>query len=534
MGQVASAFELVDSKSRVVEITEGWARLLLRFLVPSLGDPRGPVLVQDGGRWILSGTNQADHIQLMERDGRFVVRVGRLDDDGNVVYGEELPLTDEQAANLVIRSGDGNDVIEVPTSSRLKITVWTGDGDDMVGAASANPGVRVGGGGDERIFLGQGDDVAFGGGGRDEVYGGGDRDVVDSQDGDDRLVGGDGFDILYGGRGDDRLDGGRGTDYMEGGSGGDVLHGRSGDDMLSGGRGDDRLSGGSGDDRLFGGRGEDVVGGGHGRDVSMDERGDRRDGVEEHITIELVGDPGSQAIVTPKPEWMSDAEYQAWLERIDSDLELIRTTPAGRAGLEALDSASRDSDHNWLPFFDSDRHIVVVPYGDTENIAAGPNGRPYSVADWMAPAGGSGSLPGSYASPPGGAVDDDALVSYGDMHSRALDDRPPPVSLYHELSHSYDQISGGTEDGEYTEVLVDRDGNEIDRRTAPRAEINSVGLDVDSDGRIDTRPSDGGRDHPEELTENSLRDDLGWRRRPSYTLIPDEEAGQEVVFEVED
>lgn len=130
------------------------------------------------------------------------------------------------------------------------------------------------------------------------------------------------------------------------------------------------------------------------------------------------GEPGAQAIVTPKPDWMTDAEYEAWLERIDSDL---------------------------VPFFDSDRHVVVVPYGDTGSIADGPDGRPYSVADWMAVGGGNESLPGNYASPPGNAVDDDALVSYGGAHSTASDDRPPVLSLIHELSHSHDQISGGTE-----------------------------------------------------------------------------------------
>lgn len=56
---------------------------------------------------------------------------------------------------------------------------------------------------------------------------------------------------------------------------------------------------------------------------------------------------------------------------------------------------------------------------------------------------------------------------------------------------------------------------------APRAELNSVGYDLDGDGDIDTRPSAGDRDHPSQLTENSVRDDLGWPRRRAYGTPPE-------------
>ncbi|MGH8905535.1 MAG: M91 family zinc metallopeptidase [Egibacteraceae bacterium] len=545
VGQVAVAFELVDSTSglnRVVEVDEARSIWFWLLALP-LGDAnQPPTLVRDGDRWILNGSDRPDHIQIIERDcGTYVARIGRLGRNGELVY-HEVPLTGEQAANLVIRSGNGNDVIEVPPSARLRVTVWAGAGDDLVGAATRNPAVRVGGGGDERIFLGEGNDVAFGGAGDDEIYSGDGRDVVDGQDGLDRAVGGDGFDTLYGGRGDDVLDGGDGDDYLEGGSGNDVLGGGAGNDILSGGRGDDRLYGGGGNDRLFGGRGRDTVDGGPGSDITTGEAQDSATGVEQRITIELTGAPGSHAIVeTVKPDWMTSREYEAWLERIDSDLELIRATPQGRAGLEALDQASRDTDKNrlpnWLPFSDSDRRVVIVPYGDTERIAT-VGERPYTVKDWMFgdpdlfPGGGSESLPGNYASPPGGRLEDDALVNAGGAHSRALDDRPPVVSLYHELSHSYDQLSGGVEQGDYTETLIGADGEKIASRTAPLGEINSVGHNLDGDRAIDTRPSAGGREHPAELTENSLRDDLGWKRRPAYGLNP--RPGQRVEIEVDD
>jgi len=188
---------------------------------------------------------------------------------------------------------------------------------------------------------------------------------------------------------------------------------------------------------------------------------------------------------------MSDAEYQAWLERIDSDLELIRSTPSGREeGLEALDDASRESDHSWGFWTgDDDRYIHIVPYGDTSDVQeyAPEMGDPYDVQDWLGAGrlnaygnpipGGADSRPGSNAGPPGSdpGLDDDGVVRYADLNPAALDERPPVASLYHELAHSFDQLSGGTPEGDYTEILYDEDGNEIDRNTAPRAEVNSVG-----------------------------------------------------------
>ncbi len=518
--QVAAAFEAVDG-SGVVALHE--SQLLAAVPRLAAGAPR---LVHVDGRWILSGSDFSDHIVLVERDGALVARVGRLV-SGTLRY-EEVPLTDEQARNLVIRTGDGNDVIEVPPSAALAITAWTGGGDDLVGAAGDSFGVRLGGGGADSLFLGEGDDVAFGGAGDDRMWAGAGRDVLDGQDGNDQLGGGDGYDVLYGGRGDDGVRGGRGDDALEGGSGRDEVAGDAGDDVLSGGRDDDRLLGGAGEDRLFGGRGVDDVDGGFGSDTAVAEEGD---GVsaERRITIALDGDPGDTAIEVRQPEWMSDEEFAAWSERIDSDLELVRTTPQGREGLEALDERAEGTDTSWLPFLGRSRRVVVVPYGDTE----APDST-LTVERWLdenALDGGAASLGGNYASPPGLALDDDALVNYGGSHSAALDDRPPVASLYHELSHSYDQLGGGTEDGEYTEVLRAADGTEIRRNTdVPRAEINSVGVDLDGDGDLDTRPNADGEEHPAALTENSLRDDLGWERRPSYTLVP--EPGQHV--EVED
>jgi hypothetical protein len=99
------------------------------------------------------------------------VRRGRLvPATGALVYEDEGALTAEQTANLVIRSGGENDVIELPADSNIRITVRTGDGDDMVGAPGSSGAVRTGPGRDDRIFADDGNDTIFRGDGNDDLY----------------------------------------------------------------------------------------------------------------------------------------------------------------------------------------------------------------------------------------------------------------------------------------------------------------------------------------------------------------------------
>lgn len=482
-----------------------------------------PDVVEVGGEYVVMGSDESEHIQVATNDdGSTTIKIGTLV-NGSMSY-RTVRLPPGQR-NLEIRSYGGDDVIEVPPEVDLNIRAYAGSGDDNY-FGGGHPGASVGGSGDDYIDLGDGDDVAFAGAGDDTIIGGEGNDVVDGQDGNDVVEGGAGNDTVYGGRGNDDLSGQGGNDYVEGGSGDDTVDGGDGNDSLSGGRGDDVLSGGDGADHLFGGRGEDRYDGGDGYDEVVAEKGETTVNTAPAKIIELTGSPGDEAIELYKPDWMTEDQYEAWKERIDSDLELLRTTPSGRVGLEALDDASNDSDSPWNPF-DSDSRIRIAPYvdGDDPNAHDG-----FGVQDWLQ----GDDLGGNYASPPGNAFDDDALVNYGGTHDEALDERPPVASLYHELSHSYDQLSGGTHDGDYTEQRVDENGNVIDENSAPRAEINSVGVDLDGDGDYDPLDSKGGREHPGELTENALRDDLGWDNRESYTIVPEDDEDVVVIFEDED
>ncbi|UPK74290.1 M91 family zinc metallopeptidase [Nocardioidaceae bacterium SCSIO 66511] len=482
-----------------------------------------PPVVKVGDEYVVMGSDQSDHVQVVQNDdGSLTVRVGTLVNGAMTYKTTRIPPGQN---NLEIRTYGGNDAIEVPPEVQLNIRAFAGSGDDVY-FGGGHPGMSAGSSGDDYIDLGEGDDVAYGGDGNDTIVGGDGNDVIDGQDGNDTIVGADGNDTLYGGRGNDVISGGEGQDYGEGGSGHDEVRGGAGDDTLSGGRGEDLLYGGDGNDHLFGGRGEDVYDGGAGRDDVTAEKGESTHNTENTTIIELIGAPGAQAIELYKPDWMTDDQYEAWLERIDSDLELLRTTPSGREGLVALDDASGETDSIWNPF-DEPTKIRIAPYVDGDNPDATDG---FDVESWLS----GDDLGGNYASPPGGAYDDSALVNYGPTHDEALDERPPVASLYHELSHSFDQLSGGTADGEYTELLVDEDGNVISENDAPYAEINSVGIDTDGDGEYDTLLTGDGSEHPGALTENALREDLGWDNRESYTVVPGEGEDVVVIFEDSD
>ena len=258
-----------------------------------------------------------------------------------------------------------------------------------------------------------------------------------------------------------------------------------------------------------------------GYDKVTRETNDTTTGNEITVMIELNGDPGSFALdLGAKPDWMTDAEWDAWQERIDSDIEFLRTTHSGRAGLEALDQASKDSEGFW--WWQDTEHIRILPYQPSD-------GGPASFDQWADAVLNGERLPGSNPAiegPQTSIVGWDRSyqtgdrVAYGHTNVGDFNFGPPSLTLQHELSHAYDSLHGGVEDGdeEYTEIRRDAQGNEIQRARVSRAELNSVGLDTDGNGDPDTIETDDGTAHPDAFTENALRDELRKPRRDSYTM----------------
>lgn len=533
-GEVQSLLGMSPGDPAAVDrLTDAGVMPTHEMMYPADVPVAAPAVVEVDGRYVVVGSDEGDHVKMEpQADGSYLVTVSRLDMNGNLVEvsrGTVPPGT----RDITVNAGDGNDVLEVPPDARINVTAHLGDGNDLY-YGGGHPGRNgIGGGGNDTIYGGDGQDAVYGGSGHDTVYGGGGKDSIDGQDGHDTIHGGagpdeglgsgteaDDKDLLYGGRGDDVMSGAAGDDLVEGGSGNDLVEGGDGNDIVSGGRDDDVITGGNDNDTLLDGKGSDVLDGGQGEDQAYAEEGNPVVGSETTITVVLDGDPGRTAIEIPDepPAGMSQEAFDAWKERLDSDLSMIAVTPAGAKGLADLDKASNDTGLG--PF--GEKKILITPYMNTDNPSANPDpnamNSDMTIENWLS---------GSKADMDGGDYawmhDDRPTVNYGTM--APIDDDygfRSPVTLYHELAHSWDNLHGGTPQGDYTEdvVRIDEHGNQVvvpnSQSTMPLAEINSVGYDTNGDGQPDGMVLADGSVHPGHLTENALRDELGLDPREGY------------------
>ncbi|HEV7890294.1 MAG TPA: M91 family zinc metallopeptidase [Pyrinomonadaceae bacterium] len=412
------------------------------------------------------------------------------------VDGKQYQLSRDDPNNLKIRLGDGNDRLEVGSGVRINLTVEGGAGNDF-------------------IRTGAGDDRIEGGAGDDEIHAGAGRDYINGSLGNDRLYGEAGHDTIYGGDGDDTVDGGAGDDYLEGGRGRDHLLGAAGRDVLSGGLDDDLLEGGANDDRLYAGGGRDRIYGG----LSTDKRNTARDVAYAQnedtvaagttvVNVVLTGTPGSRALrIVGSPEFV---------ERVEQDIEFMRSSPDGRQMLEAFDRAydTTRSPLRSLPLVGSlfkDGNTVTI-----QELTEEDNG----FADWSRRTTG-GPHPFLDANGNPGASDN-ATISYNTRLNQVYGPDPnkasdrwkyfdPVVVLYHEMSHSYNIVTGTFQNGTYN-------GTGPDSGVIPNSERQAVGLPnsgvlFDNDFNSSTPTS---RDNPRAQTENGLRAEMNRPARPTY------------------
>lgn len=401
---------------------------------------------------------------LVLRDGhRVVIATGPGDDDVRVftdggqrvveVNGGRWLLAAD--AEVTIRTGDGNDTVAVATGSGIRLTVLGGDGnDDLIGGEGGDR--MLGLSGDDRLRGGSGDDVISGGAGNDYVDGGRGDDAVDAGWGDDTVYGLAGADLLAGADGRDFVDGGTGDDRVDGGAGRDVV---------AGGAGDDRVRGGGAADVLYTGAGRDIVDGGTGRDTGYLAVQSQVSGVEQPVTVEL-RHVGTEVRVVGSPEFT---------ERVEADLDFLRSSPAGQRMLAELDAGVADS-----PI---DRLTITEFVGD--------NGR----------------------------ASGDGVIGYNPAFHTLAGSTPPVAVLFHELAHqwdfTHDTIAPGTH---HQPDDPDRYRDPAGRwHEAPNLERVAVGLPIDHDGDPAT-PNQLDPDHPFELTENGLRSEMGWSQRRKYAV----------------
>jgi Ca2+-binding RTX toxin-like protein len=220
----------------------------------------GAAFPQDAaGHTLVSGGAQADRIE---------VRPGPMGGAYVTSNGVTSYLTAEEAKELHITAGAGNDQVFVDPNFPYPVTIDGGAGDDILTGGRADDVLR-GGDGRDVIVGNRGNDQIDGGHGDDVMVGGHGDDVIRGGQGRDWAHAGYGNDTVYGGRGNDRVHGGAGNDRLFGNSGADVIHGDGGNDLIRGGRGSDRLFGGFGNDRIFGDAGDDRIRGGRGIDVGI-------------------------------------------------------------------------------------------------------------------------------------------------------------------------------------------------------------------------------------------------------------------------
>ena len=417
------------------------------------------------------GRRDGDEVIVETGGAHDRVEVGVDPDTGErVVVVNGAPTRHPATADLVIRTGPGDDEVVVAPGTRMRVTLFGGPGDDVL----------RGGDGDDLIHGEGGNDRLYGGGGDDVIMGGAGRDYIDGEGGDDTLRGGRGNDTAYGLAGDDRIAGGSGNDYLEGGAGDDTIDGGPGNDAISGGAGDDDLRGGPAHDRIYAGPGGDTVDGSAGVDTAYVEPGDATMRVERVVTVQL------RAV----DKFIRIEGSPAFVERVRADLDMLRSSPLGQALLAALHDRARSSRSRL-----ADVPVVglLANQGDTLTIR-------------------------EYVSP---SKEDDNSYAHRDVERRRrgrqmlveyqtdLDDMydgPPITVLYHELAHVYDFAHGTTADGTYTGA---------DNPGVDNAERVAVGLPVDHDHDPST-PDQLDPRHPYAYTENALRDEIGAPRAPRY------------------
>ena len=389
----------------------------------------------------------------------------RQRDDGTLdvnVNGESYEVRLGRGQELTLRAGAGDDVIEVAPNVTVNIVVEGGDGNDTITT----------GAGDDRIDGGAGDDVIFSGAGRDDIYG---------NSGDDVITGGAGVNIIHGGDGNDDITAGPDTNFIEAGAGDDVIHGGGRNDMLSGGIGNDRIAVGDGATRVYTGAGKDTV---------------DNAGVNATVYAE-VGDL-INAATGSKPTVVNvaiDASLgqtirlegtEAFVQRVQAELDFLRGSPVGQQMLAEFDKAATAKGNTvTIKELANEQNGYALTYSNDADIVRGRAGA-------------------------GGDVD----ISYNP--SFHMDEFPAPiVVLYHEMSHAYNGVNGTFQPGEFTSG----------GRTHPdfgiaNAERQAVGLETDApaydfDGDPRTPPTTANPDH---LTENGFREELGLPDRPSYAF----------------
>ncbi len=379
------------------------------------------------------------------------------------VNGEQYDVQLAKGQQLTVRTGAGNDNIEIDPSVTVNFIIEAGAGDDTI----------QGGGGNDRIDGGAGSDTINTGAGFNYVFGGSGDDLI--------TAGKTSSNTLYGGDGADTITGGNGNDYLEGGKGDDIIAAGGGKNVLSGGLGDDTITASGNGDRIYTGGGTNTVGniGADGLVYAA--------GVADKLTGNGTADPNVVNVVLNSDAGIKGVKVEgseAFVQRVEADIEMLRNSPNGQQMLAEFDKSAANGN--------------IVTIRELQNV---DNGYAQSV-------GGSDISNGR----PGrsGPVD----ISYNPAF--AIPELPvPSVTLFHEMSHAFNGVNGTFLPGTYTGPGPD---SPTPTMRIPNAERQAVGLDTTA-APYDFGDGSGPITHnPTALSENGLRAEMGLELRPSYAI----------------
>jgi uncharacterized protein YukE len=301
--------EVLDRQAKAIAATVGeWDRVAGTWRPSAEGqptfstpaEPLATLVLNTGDTVIISTGSGDDHVRVSvdPATGEQIVKAG------SGVW--RFPA----GADLVVRTGTGDDTVVVAPGTHVRLTLIGGDGADA-------------------LTGGAGDDVLVGLAGNDYLDGGAGADLMTAGAGDDAAYGLGGDDVIAGGTGRDVLNGGDGTDRLFGEDGADVLSGAAGADTETGGEGDDVIYTGSGADRVDGGAGDDTAYAT--KDAATKDAGAT---VERTVTVQ-VADLSKNIQIDGSP---------AFTERVQADLDLLRASPTGQRMLASLDQGLVDGD----------------------------------------------------------------------------------------------------------------------------------------------------------------------------------------------
>lgn len=456
--------------------------------------------------YALAGSSDRDDVDLSDytvlkaSDSDNQINISRRSGGGLVVTvdGQEQEFTTEEARNLIIDGGAGNDNIVADDDIRAALHIVGGKGDDTI-VTGQGKDIVYDNYGANNISTKDGDDTVIANQldykdgesvredkrnvfqrfwdkitGNDEqehavkgnvINGGNGNDYLEGGLGQDTINGGAGNDVIYGLDGDDKINGGAGDDYIDGGRGNDTINGGAGNDKLFGGVGNDKINGGTGNDVIAGGVGEDTVNASSGANKVT---ADKQDAVNanDDSTISYL----ESAKIPRKIKIEGDAGYTA---RVQSDLDTLASIEPGQAMYNGLSENGRK---------------VTIRSTDGGNVCY-YNGNTAVLKDDGSANRGS-----------------DSTVAYNRSRVRIggsdWGERPPVVGMFHEMSHSYDAGAGILDDR-----LFNYDGTRAESGSVKAAELQAVGL-----GEV----TDQVQMNPEGISENDLRAALDLVRRNRY------------------